>query len=108
MALFCEVELRIGWVPQGSGNTFIGQGAQANVPGQGQTQVARINFEAQVRQYIAGESVPVAVGSEGSVTLANINTALTNIVTDFAGASGTPIITAAELALIQGWATGSP
>jgi hypothetical protein len=107
MALLVEVEMRVGWAPDGGGNTFLAQ-FQANVPGQGQTEQPRIGFAAQVRQYIVAEGVPVAAGSEGSVTLANINTALTNAVADLAGASGTPIITPAELAIIQGWASGSP
>jgi hypothetical protein len=40
------------------------------------------------------------------VTLANINTALTSIVADLAGASGTPLITPAMIAQIQAWASG--
>lgn len=108
MGLYVEAEFRIGWTPAGGGGTFLGQ-AQANIPGQGQiTQVNRAVFNAQVLQIIDGQPVPVAVGSEGSVTLANINTALTNIVSDVAGSSGTPLITAALLATIQGWASGNP
>jgi hypothetical protein len=104
MAYFAEVEVRIGWVPDGSGNTFLGQ-PQANIPGQGPLPLNnRVVFSAQVRQYIVGEGIP---GGD-SPTLANINTALTSCVADLAAASGTPQITAAELAIIQGWSTGNP
>jgi len=101
MAYFVEMEMRIGWVPDGSGNTFLAQN-QANVTGQGQLSIPRVALCAQVRQYLAGEGVP---GGDAP-TLANINTALTNCVADLAGSTGTPEINAAELALIQGWATG--
>lgn len=107
MGLFVEMTVRVGWTPDGSGNTYLTP-ALAATPGQGQSDVAHIALMAQSRQYIAGEPVPVAPGSEGSVSLANINTAMDNCVSDIAGASGTPKITAAELAIIQGWASGNP
>jgi len=108
MGLYVENVTRIGWVSDGGGgNVTLGQ-FQANVPGQGQAQQPRMLLLAQVRQYIAGEPVPVAPGSEGSVSLANIKTALDAISADLAGSSGTPIITPAELAIIQGWASGLP
>lgn len=104
MAYVVEVETRIGWVPDGSGNTFLAQ-PQANIPGQGPIpQNNRVGFMAQVRQYIVAEGVP---GGDAP-TLANINTALTSCVSDLASSTGTPIITAAELAIIQGWSTGNP
>ncbi|HEX8782785.1 MAG TPA: hypothetical protein VF764_05410, partial [Steroidobacteraceae bacterium] len=106
-------------VTGGTGSTFVEQ-AQAQIAGQGQIQplvagrdvgfvgtglphAARV---AQSRTYRDFEAIPVAAGSEGSVTLANINTALTNAVTALAGASGTPLISPAELAIIQNWAAG--
>jgi hypothetical protein len=108
MALFIENTTRIGWVSDGGGgNATLGQ-YQANIPGQGQTQQPHMTFVAQMRQYIVGEPVPIAAGSEGSVTLANIKTALDAISVDLAGSTGAPIITPAELAIIQGWASGGP
>ena len=101
MAYLVEMLIRVGWVPDGSGNTFMGQ-FQANIPGQGQTEQPRVVFNAQVRQYIVAEGIP---GGDAP-TLANINTALTSCVSDLAASTGTPIITPAELALIQGWSTG--
>ena len=107
MALIVEMEARVKWVPNTSGNVFLSQ-FQANMPGQGQATQPHVGPVAQMRQYIVAEAVPVAPGSEASVTLANISTALTSCVADLAGATGTPIITTAELAIIQGWPTGTP
>ena len=108
MGLFVANVTVVGWVSDGGGgNTFMA-GFQANVPGQGQAEQPHMAFSAQTRQYIVGEPVPVAPGSEGSVTLANIKTALDAISVDIAGSTGTPIITPAELAIIQGWASGQP
>ena len=106
MGLFVENVTRIGWTSDGGGGDMAQ--FQANIPGQGQGEQPRMPFIAQVRQYIVGEPVPVAPGSEGSVTLANIKTALDAISADLAGSTGTPIITPAELAIIQGWASGLP
>jgi len=105
MPLALQVDVNVFWVPQGSGNTFLEQ-QQAAVAGQGLSQFPHAGRMAQRRLYIDVEPVPVAAGSEGSVTLANINTALTNAVATLAGTTGTVIISPAELAIIQGWATG--
>lgn len=119
MPLALQVNVEVVWVTGGTGSTFVEQ-AQAAVAGQGQLQpitagrdvgfagtglphAARV---AQSRTYRDFEAIPVGAGSEGSVTLANINTALSNAVTALAGASGTPIISPTELAIIQNWATG--
>jgi hypothetical protein len=108
MALGVFVTVQVGWIPNSSGNTFLGQ-QQANIPGQGQTAVAHEYFAAQMLQVpLDFEPVPVAPGSEGSVTLANINAALTAAVASLAGATGTPLITPAMVAQIQGWASGLP
>jgi hypothetical protein len=104
MPLGLQVDVNIFWVPQGSGNTFLEQ-SQAAVAGQGQPIQPHAGRVAQRRLYVDFEGIPVAAGSEGSVTLANINTALANATAALAGA-GTPIITPAELAIIQGWASG--
>lgn len=105
MPLIANVIVEIAWVPAGGGNAMLGQ-LQADVAGTGQAQNPHVIPIAQRRQYRDAEAVPVAAGAEGSVSLANINTALTNAVTSLAGA-GTPIITPAELAIIQGWASGA-
>jgi hypothetical protein len=47
-------------------------------------------------------------GTAGSVTVANILTALTTASNNIAGATGTPIIDATTLAEINGWQTGNP
>lgn len=117
MPLGVKVHVEVVWVSGGTGGTLLAQ-EQASEPGQGQIQTVNpgIGFDgvgfphaAAVAQSMSVrdfEAIPVAAGSEGSVTLANINTALSNAVTALAGASGTPKITPAKLATIQGWATG--
>ena len=102
-----EAEIRIGWVSQGGGNTFMGQ-FQANVPGQGQGETPRVVFQSQVWQGIVAEPIPgLTPGSENAIAISNVLTALSNIAVDFAG-SGTPIVSTSVLALIAGWASGSP
>lgn len=105
MPLGLQVDCNIFWIGAGTGSSALQQ-QQAQNAGQGQTQLPHSGMIAQRRLYIDFEPVPVAAGSEGTVSLANINTALTNAVASLAGASGTPIITPAELAIIQGWASG--
>jgi hypothetical protein len=104
MPLGVRVMYEIGWVPAGVGAVFLNQ-QQASNPGQGQSQYPYIGFVAQLNIQRDFEPIPVAAGSEGSVTLANIKTALDAASTAVAGA-GTPLITPAQLAIIQGWATG--
>jgi hypothetical protein len=93
----------VDWVPDGSGNTFMGQ-FQGNNPGQGGVEQPMVVGMAQTRRYTVAEGVP---GGD-SPTLANLNTAMTSCVADLAASSGTVVITAAELAIIQGWSTGNP
>lgn len=93
----------IDWVPAGAGGAALGQ-SQSQDPGYGQAANPGAVGVAQTRRYQAAESVP----GGNAPTLANILTALQSIATDLAGATGTPIITAAELAIIQGWASGNP
>lgn len=117
MPLALQVNVEIMWVTGGTGGTFLEQ-EQAAVAGQGQLQninpgigfestglphAGRVAQSMTVRDF---EAIPVAAGNEGSVTLANINTALTNAVTALAGATGTPRITPARIAIIQNWSTG--
>lgn len=106
MPLMVQVTAEVMWAPAGGGGSLVGQ-QQANVAGQGQTQQPRIVPIAQWTQYIDAEPVPVAVGSEGSVTVANIKTAIDAASTAIAG-TGSPLINATQLAIIQGWASGSP
>jgi hypothetical protein len=47
-------------------------------------------------------------GTAGAITEANLLTALQTIASDFAAATGTPLITADILAQINAWQTGSP
>jgi hypothetical protein len=117
MPLAVQVDVNVMWIPAGSGNTFLEQ-SQAQIAGQGQLtgpsqpslglgpgQLAHVGRVAQRRLYIDFEAIPIAAGSENTVTLANINTAVVAAANAISGA-GSPLITPAELAIIQNWATG--
>ena len=80
------------WVPDGAGGAALGQ-LQGQNPGLGTVGVA------QSRRYQQMEAVP----GLDAPTAANFSTALTNGATDL-----NTQITAAELAILQGWATGLP
>jgi hypothetical protein len=97
------VMVRIEAVPAGVGGAGLG-GLNANDPAYGQGQTPGTTAFAQSLYF--QDAVPIPGGS--APTLANINTALTTAVSDLAAASGTPLITPAQLAIIQGWATGNP
>lgn len=101
MAYRVEVSVRVGFVPDGVGGAMIG-GAQANIPGTGSPSTSGFGtvFGAQVRKYIQAEGVP---GTLNAPSAANIATAINSAATDIQNQ-----ITAAELAIIQGWSTGSP
>jgi len=92
------------FVGAGMGTSMLG-GLNANDPAQGQTGQPITAGMAQTLRLQVGEQV---LGNGGSITLAELLTALDAIATDFAGASGTPLITASVLAQINGWATGNP
>lgn len=102
--LMIRVTIDVVQVGAGMGGVMVGQ-SQANNPGYGQGVGAGEVGNAQTKRYQDAVQVP---GTAGGVTLANINTALTQAVTDFAGSSGTPIISTAELATINGWQSGNP
>lgn len=104
MALIVQLELRVCEV-EGGATAVLLQQSQSNNPGQGQSQVPIMMPIAQFKYLQDAEPVP---GTAGSTTLANINTALTAAVATFAGTTGTPLITAAILAEINAWHTGSP
>ena len=61
--------------------------------------------ESQMLYFQDAEPVP---GTNGAITLANILTALQAAAATLAGASGTPLITAAALAQINAWNSGLP
>lgn len=92
----------ICWLPAGTGMALFAPGDQSNSPGFGQTGGPGTQPVGQTRRYQAAEVIP----GGSAPTLANINAALKACADDIAGATGTPKISAAELALIQGWATG--
>ena len=98
------LELRIAQVQGGTTAVQVQQN-MSNNPGQGQSQVPIIMPIDQFLYLQDAEPVP---GTAGAITLANINTALTAAVATLAGASGTPLITAALLAQINAWNSGSP
>jgi hypothetical protein len=99
-----EVELRIMQVGRGTGTALMGQ-SQGNNPGVGQLAAPGALGNAQM---LFMNDAAVVPGTSGSVTLANVLTALQTIASDFAAASGTPLITAALLAQINAWQTGNP
>ncbi len=91
-------------VGAGTGVVLMGQN-QSNLPGYGAALTPGVTGNAQTMRLQIAEMV---LGNGGSITLAEILTALDQAATDLAGASGTPIIDAATLATINGWAAGSP
>ncbi len=94
----------IDWVGDGAGTVLGGGQSQANNPGfTGAAGTGSVGG-AQTRRYQTAEQIP---GGD-TPTLANILTALQSCASDLAGASGTVLITAAELAIIQGWSSGNP
>ena len=99
-----EVELRIMQVGAGTGTALMGQN-QANNPGVGPLAGPGTLGNAQMLFMNDAAMVP---GTNGSVTEANLLTALQTIASDFAAATGTPLITPDILAKINGWATGQP
>jgi hypothetical protein len=99
-----EVEVRIMQVPAGGGTVLMGQN-QGNNPGVGPLAGPGTLGNAQM---LFMNDAAVVPGTSGSVTLANMLTALQAIASDFASASGTPLITPAILATLNGWQTGNP
>ena len=91
-------------VSAGTGTTLIG-GLNANDPGFGQSLYPGASGAAQTKRRQVAEQV---LGAGGSITLAEIAAAITAAGAALAGSSGTPLITAADLAEINGWATGNP
>lgn len=103
-AVKLRVYLDVDAVAVGGGTVMVG-GLYANDPGQGQGLQPSAAGNAQTKRLQVGETV---LGYSGNITLAEIQTALVAVANDFAGASGTPQITADVLAQINGWATGNP
>jgi len=91
-------------VPKGGGTVMMGQ-SQGNNPGVGPLAGAGSLGNAQM---LFMNDATVVPGTSGSVTLANMLTALQTIASDFAAASGTTLITADLLAQINAWNSGSP
>ena len=98
----CRIYLDIDSVAGGTGTVLLAQ-FQAEMPGYGQAQGPGAGGVKQTLRLDDAVQVP---GTPGSLTVANFNTALTAAVADFAGATGTPLITPAVLAQINGWFTG--
>jgi len=99
-----EVEVRFMQVGAGLGIVGVAQ-QQANTPGVGPLASPGIGGNAQMLFMNDATQVP---GTAGSITLANILTALQTIASDFAAASGTTLIDADILAQINAWQTGAP
>lgn len=101
MAYRIEVSVRVGWVPDGAGGAALGQ-SQANVPGTGSGLNPATIFNAQVLQGIQAEGV--AAVNPDAPTATEFRTAMTLAATDL----NTNFFTAANVATMQGWATGLP
>lgn len=104
MAYVVRAFYEICWIGDGGGTVLGGGQSQANNPGFTGADGSGSVASAQMRRYQTAEQIP---GGDAP-TLANILTALNSCASDLAAASGTVKITAAELALIQAWATGGP
>lgn len=105
IALRISVRIRVEAVAAGAGPSGLG-GLNADDPSYGQSLLPGAAPIAQSKYFQDAVAVP---GTAGSITLANLNTALTQAVTDFAGATGSSqIIDTSDLAEINGWFTGSP
>ena len=102
MAILVNVTVDFVQVGAGTGSSMLGQ-AQANVPGQGQSEQPHAIGSGQTMRLSVCE--PVA-GTAGSYALSDILTALETCASDLAGASGTPIIDATTLAQLNAWETG--
>jgi len=104
VALRVSVRVRFEIVGAGTGPSGLG-GLNADDPAYGQSLSPGAAPVAQTLYFQDAEPVP---GTPGSWTLANLKTALDAASTSLAGSTGTPIIDASELAIINGFATGSP
>ncbi len=104
MAIRLEVIVRAYQVAPGTGPVLMAQNI-SDIPGIGQTNQPGPGQNGQTLYLSDAEMVP---GTAGSYTVANFNTALAAAVTALAGASGAPKITAAILAQMKAWNTGSP
>ena len=100
LRVYCDLD----FIGSGTGTVLMG-GLNANDPAQGQTQQP---IAAGVAQTLRMQVAEVVLGNGGSITEAEILTALQQIASDLAAATGTPLITPAILAQINGWATGNP
>jgi hypothetical protein len=103
MGLRVSVRVRVEAVAAGAGPAGLG-GLNADDPSYGQSLLPGAAPFAQTIYFQDAEPVP---GTAGSITLANIKTALDAASTTFAGSSGTPKIDATELAKINAWFSGA-
>ena len=99
MAYRVEVQVRVGWVPDGAGGAALGQ-QQANVAGTGTSLAPSTIFNAQVMQGIQAEGVQGGDTPTQAQFQAAITAAASDLNTNFA--------TAANVATWQNWATGNP
>jgi hypothetical protein len=103
MGLRVSVRVRVEAVAAGAGPAGLG-GLNADDPSYGQSLLPGAAPFAQTIYFQDAEQVP---GTAGSITLANIKTALDAASTTFAGSSGTPIINPTVLAQINGFFSGT-
>lgn len=98
------VEVRIARVAAGTAAVLVQQ-EQSNNPGQGQTPLSILM---PMDQFLFEQDAEQIYGTDGAITLAQIRTALVAAADAIAGSSGTPRLSAADLAKINAWATGGP
>lgn len=103
IALRVSARIRVEAIPAGAGPAGLG-GLNADDPAYGQSQSPGAAPIAQTLYIQDAAQVP---GTPGSITVANIKTAMDQVATDIAGSSGSPLVTAAILAQINGWFTGN-
>jgi hypothetical protein len=101
-----QIELRIGRVGPGTTGVLV-ESEASNNPGMG-TATPPVPIMMPMAQMVYLQDAEIVPGTDGAITLANINTALAAATLTLAGATGTPKITPAILAQINAWASGSP
>lgn len=97
MAYMVSVVARVSWVPDGTGGVTLGQ-MQSDIAGYGSGSAAGPVGSGQTMQFLQGE---IVAGGD-ALTGSNLSAALSSAATDLYNH-----ITAAQLAQMQGWKTGT-
>lgn len=100
MAWAIQMTLDIGWIGEGSGGASFVARPQANIAGYGSTPYPGVSFNAQTIRFQQAEQV---IPTASPPTQANFQSAVTSAATDLNSQ-----LTAAVVAVLQGWASGNP